>query len=172
MGCVTSALYKHYDNKQQLYEAILEESIKGYEISARLLHVDFTKHPEEREKYIAMTESEQIENIQRLFLHSLHSEWASASRKLMMLEQFHLRELAEMYDKRYVFSQYEQYAALFQILMDAGKLKKADAYDLAVAYISPVIVLIGVCDRDPNKEKWALEQIERQVKEFNRNYRI
>lgn len=169
VGCTAPALYKHFQNKQKLYEAILEESIRGYEASMHRIRVDFSDHPE---RYISMTEAEQLMAARRLFLHPLRDPWACAFRKLMITEQFHRKELAELYDKRYVHLQYEQHTALFRLLMEAGKMKQADAYAMAVMYVSPIIVLIGVCDRNPDKEEWALQVIEDHVKEFNRNYRI
>lgn len=169
VGCTAPALYKHFENKQKLYEAIVEESIRGYEESMHRIRVDFSDHPE---RYISMTEAEQLMAARRLFLYPLRDPWASAFRKLMMTEQFHKKELAELYDKRYVHLQYEQHAALFRLLMEAGKMRQADAYAMAVMYVSPIIVLIGVCDRNPDKEAWALQVIEDHVKEFNRNYRI
>lgn len=172
VGCTAPALYKHFESKQKLYDAILEESTQGYEKSMHRIRVDFANRPEERERFIAMTEAEQLAAARRLFLHPLRDEWASAFRKLMMTEQFRRPELAELYDKRYVSAQYEQHAALFQLLMEAGKLKQADPYTLAVMYVSPIIVLVGICDREPAKEEWALQIIEQHVKEFNRSYRI
>lgn len=119
-----------------------------------------------------MTEEEQIQTAKDLFSYTLHNEWASAFRKLMMVEQFQNKELAKMYDDRYIRFQFEQHAALFQMLMDAGKMKKADPYTLAVLYISPISLFIGVCDRDPGQEEQVMRLIENHVKEFNSNYRI
>ena len=172
VGCVPSALYKHYESKQELYDTIIAESVRGFDAGMERMRVDFGKHPEQKEKYIAMTEDEQIQMVKDLFLYTLHNEWVAAFRKLMTVEQFKDKTLARMYDDRYVRFQYEQHAALFQILMDAGKLKRADPYTLAVLYISPMTVFIGMCDRDPEQEELALRLIENHVREFNKTYRI
>lgn len=172
VGCVPSALYRHYENKQQLYDAILEESYKGYEAAMGRINNEFGKYPEERGKYFSMTEEDQIRQLQKLLAHTIHDEWAKAFRKLMMVEQFHRPELAEMYDKRYISAQYQQFAVLFAMLMEAGKMRQADPYDLAVMYASPLIVMVGICDRNPDKEEWAMERLACHVREFNRSYRI
>lgn len=172
VGCTAPALYRHYENKQQLYNAILKDSIEGYNESMRRLKLDLKEHPEEKERVISITEEQQINLAKDLFLHPLHDEWASAFRKLMMIEQFHRKELAEMYDKRYVYTQYEQHAEFFKVLMEAGRIKQGDPYTMAVMYVSPIVVLVGVCDREPEREEWALDLIEKHVREFNRNYRL
>ena len=172
VGCVPSALYKHYKGKQELYDAIIADSIRGFNAGMERMKVDFNKHPEQKEKYISMTEEEQIQTAKNLLLYALHNEWAAAFRKLMVVEQFHNKEMAEMYDDRYIRFQFEQHAALFRMLMDAGKMKKTDPYTLAVLYVSPISLFIGMCDRNPEKEGWVMERIENHVKEFNKNYRI
>ena len=172
VGCVPSALYKHYKSKQELYDAIIAESVCGFDAGMEQMRVDFNKHPEQKKKYLSMTEEEQIQTAKNLLSYALHNEWAAAFRKLMMVEQFHNKKLAQMYDDRYIRFQYEQHAALFQMLMDAGKIKKADPYTLAVLYVSPISLFIGMCDRDPEQEEQVMGLIENHVKEFNKNYLI
>jgi len=172
VGVVPSALYKHYSSKQALYNEIISEYKSGYEKNMQRMKVDFAEHPEEKEKLIQMTEEEQIERAQALLHNALHHKWASAFRKFMTVEQYHNEELAQIYDETYYKNQVKHHGALFRILMDAGKMKEGNEYLLAFMYISPVNVLINLCDREPDKEEWAMEEIEKVVKEFNRNYRI
>ncbi len=166
------ALYKHYKNKKELFNAVLELGEKGFTHQMEKLGVDFDKHPEKVQEYTEMTTEQLVESMQRMFLATLHDEYPSLMRKLMTVEQFHMTNMARTYNERYVENQYNAYAALFRILMQAGRMKKADPYTLAVLYVSPVIVLIGVCDREPEKEQWALEVIKNHIEEFNKNYRI
>lgn len=42
------------------------------------IRVDFNKHPEQKEKYLSMTEEEQIEQAKNLFSYTLHNEWTAA----------------------------------------------------------------------------------------------
>ena len=172
VGCTAPALYKHYQSKKDLFDAILEASNKGYEESMEKVHVNYDKHSEERESLIGMTEKEQVDTLKNLFLHTLTDEWAKAFRKLLMVEQFHMPGLAEIYNERYVYAQIRRHEVLFKVLIEEGVVREADPGALAVTYISPIIVLIGVCDRDGSKIDWALETIEKHVKEFNRAYRM
>ncbi|MCQ2437129.1 MAG: TetR/AcrR family transcriptional regulator [Clostridia bacterium] len=172
VGCTAPALYKHFKSKQQLYDAILAESNKGYAAAMEQLNVDFAAHPERRSQYLAMTEEDEIKMVQKLFLHPLRDPWASAFRKLMTLEQYRRPDLARMYNERYVTLQYEHYRALFEMLMAEGLMKSADPFTLAVMFVSPIIALFDICDREPEKESWALETLRNHVIEFNKAYRI
>lgn len=172
VGLVPSALYKHFPSKQALYDEIIKEYKLGYAHNMQRIKVDFAEHPEEKEKLINMTEEEQIQRAKDLFLNAIHHEWANSFRKLMTVEQYHNKELAEIYDQTYYKDQVKQHGALFRILMDAGKMKEGNENTLAFLYISPVNILINLCDREPDMEEWCLEEIEKVVKEFNKNYRI
>ncbi|MDD6328102.1 MAG: TetR/AcrR family transcriptional regulator [Eubacteriales bacterium] len=172
VGCTAPALYKHYESKQKLFEAIIEESERGYANSMRAIRVDFSKDEEAKARFANMTVEDQIQGIKKLFLHALHDPWASSFRKLATVEQFRIRKLAQEYNDRYVTALFEQYEKIFRYLMEIGKMKQGDAYTLAMAYISPITLMIGVCDREPDKEDWALEMIEKSIRQFHESYRI
>lgn len=168
VGCTAPALYKHYKGKSELFRAIIDRSMQEFDKGMEKIQVNFNANPELKEKYISMTEDELVDITKKLMIHPLHDEWACAFRKLMVVEQFHMRELADIYNERYVYMQYKRYAELFNMLMEAGRMKEADPFTMAVLYVSPIIVLIGVCDRDKGKEEWALNLIENHVREFYR----
>lgn len=166
------ALYKHYASKQELFESIIEASNEGYERHMRMLKLDFENNLEMRRAYVNMTEEEQIDIIQKQFLHALHDEFTALFRKLMIVEQFHMPELAAIYNERYVESKLRAHDAVFKLLIEEGKMRPADVRILSMQYLAPMYTLISVCDREPQKEQWALDTIADYVKEFNRNYRI
>lgn len=172
VGCTPGALYKHYANKEEVYEDIIKYSKEAFKSSMEKERVNFMAHPELREKYIHMTEDEQVETALNLLQTPLRIEAIRNLRKLMMVEQFQREDLAQMFDERYVTSQYEQYAVLFQMQMEAGIIKKGDPYALAVSYISPIVVMVGMVDRQPQKESWAVQQIKNHVRQFIRSNKI
>lgn len=90
VGCVTSALYKHYKSKQELYDAIIAESTRGFDAGTQHMKVYFNKHPEQKKKYIAVTEEEQIRNAKNLLSYTLHNEWTAVFRKLMKVAKLEI----------------------------------------------------------------------------------
>ncbi len=162
-------LYKHFPSKQSIIDAIMEISDKGFHERMEEMKVDFDEHPE---PYVNMSESEQMERLKQLFLHTLDDELPALMRKLMTVEQFHIPEFADVYNERYCFSQFREHESLFGLWMKKGRMKKTDAHLLSVEYISPVIVMINICDRTPDYKENALMLIEAHVKEFNKHYMV
>lgn len=173
VGCTAPALYKHYENKQKLYEALLEDGKKNFEQSMDRVYAGFHDIDENAIKQICNGNiEEQIEISMKLLTEPLHFKRVKDFRKLMILEQFHMKDLGELYDKRYVQSHYDIHEKIFKVLMDNGLMLKGDPYTAAIAYVSPIIVFIGICDRDPSKEEWAKEQLKKHIIEFDRVYKV
>ena len=59
-----------------------------------------------------------------------------------------------------------------KILIKGGVMKNYDPKTMAVQYISPVSLLIGVCDRDPGFVKEAVKILEDHIRQFNQVYSI
>ncbi len=172
IDCVPSALYKHYENKETLYNKILEESIIGFQAALHAVKADFKEQLSNEEELLKMTEEEQINRTVNLFKMALNNEQSRAFRKLMVVEQFHKPELAQMYDERYVEMPVQQFEALFSVLMKNGLMVEGDPHVLAMTYAAPMTVLIGVCDRKPEKEEWAVDLLVKHIKEFNKRYKL
>lgn len=172
VDCVPSALYKHYKNKQELYEAILAESRKRYDESIRRVEMLLQDTPERREQLAQLGQKELQVEAKDMLLIPLYNEQIAYFRRLMMVEQFNRNELAELYDKRYIEIQYAQYEYTFSQLMKMGKMKEVNPAVAAVQFVSPIVVFIGQCDRDPGKEKICLNLLEEHVKQFCHLYDI
>lgn len=171
VGVSAPAIYKHYASKQDLFEAILKDSEEGHAMQMRRLNADFSQRSAEADKLVAMTPKEHAELVCGVFQHTLHDEFPSAFRKLLAVEQFHMPQLAEIYNKRYVDAPIAEYKALFELLIRRGVMKQYDPYTLAVQYSAPINLMITACDRDPSREEEALKIIENHVIQFNRIYR-
>ena len=97
--------------------------------------------------------------MRQIFLYSLHDQTVSQFRRMMTLEQFRSPELAALYSKRYVDRMIAYHAGIFRALISAGELPDEDPETMAWMYVSPVITLLAVCDRQPEREKggeWAI----------------
>lgn len=166
------ALYKHYKSKQDLFDAICERSNRGYEEQMEQMWPDYPKNSDEFERFAALDEDALVEHAKKMLEHTLHDEYPALFRKMMTVEQFHIPKLAQMYNDRYVGLQIESHTRLFEKLMEIGYMRKADPEVLAMEFVSPLNVFIGVCDRDASKEEWAFDLLERHVRNFYRTYNI
>ena len=60
------------------------------------------------------------------------------------------------------------HAGIFRALIAAGEITAEDPDALAMLYVSPVLTLIGICDRQPERESECLEKLQNHVRLFFR----
>ena len=60
------------------------------------------------------------------------------------------------------------HAGIFRSLIASGELRAEDPDTMAMMYIAPVITLLGICDRQPEKEAECLMRLESHVRLFFR----
>ena len=87
---------------------------------------------------------------------------------MMTIEQFRSPELARLYSHRYVERLVDYHAAIFRSLIAAGEIRPDDPEALAMMYVAPVITLIGICDREPEREAECLEKLRAHTELFFR----
>ena len=113
-----------------------------------------------------------VEKVRQIFLYSLHDKTISQFRRMMTLEQFRSPKFAELLSKRYVDWMISYHAGIFRALVANGELPNEDPDALAWMYVSPVIVLLSVCDRQPEREAESLEKLDAHVKLFFRTFNL
>ena len=86
------------------------------------------------------------------------------------MEQFRCPELAELYSTRYVDRVVAYHAGIFRRLIAAGEIRNEDPDTLALMYVAPVITLLGLCDRQPEREPECMEKLEAHVRLFFRAF--
>ena len=109
-----------------------------------------------------------FEKVRQIFVYSLHNETIRNFRRMMTIEQFRSPELASLYSKRYVERMIDYHAGIFRALIAVGEIPAGDPDTLAMMYVAPVMTLIGVCDRQPEKESECLEKLRNHVDLFFR----
>ena len=82
---------------------------------------------------------------------------------MMTIEQFRSSELSALYTKRFVARLVDYHAEVFKGLILAGVIKNEDPHALALMYVSPIIALIGICDREPEAEENCLAKLKAHV---------
>ena len=170
VGIKAPSLYKHFKSKQEIFDAIFEETARRYE--------DFTDsisvHVEDLEQDVAVfekiTEDDLVQKVKSLIEYSLHDEYVSRFRRMMTIEQFRSPELSELYSRRYVEQIHDYHSGLFTKMIAAGVLADEDPVILAMMYDAPILVLLGECDRHPDKEKECLKTLEAHVRLFYKTF--
>ena len=161
LGLVKSGVYKHYESKEAIWNALLDKMIAYYEE-----HFGSAEHlppvPDTLEELVRMTM--QMVNI------TVRDERIVMTRKLLSIEQFRDERARDLATKHFLTGLTDMFTRLFRGMMDKGLLRNDDPKMLAFAYIAPISALIHLCDREPEKTEETLEQIEAFSRHFVRTY--
>lgn len=168
VGIKAPSLYNHFPGKQAIFEAIVESTAAQYEADTHKIDIHVQNAARDIPVFTEITEEALYEKVRQIFEYSLHNEAISRFRRMMTIEQFRSPELAELYSRRYVERVMEYHAGIFRALIAAGEIRAENPDTLAMMYVAPVLTLIGVCDRQPEKESECLEKLNRHVRLFFR----
>ena len=161
LGLVKSGVYKHYESKEAIWNALLDQMIAYY-----------GEHFGSPEHLPPVPNS--LEELTRLTMHmvniTVHDEKSIMTRKVLTLEQFRDARARELATKHFLTGLTDIFTRIFTGMMDKGLLRKDDPKMLAFAYTAPISALIHLCDREPGKTEDALKQIEEFSRHFIRVY--
>ena len=167
-GIKAPSLYNHFPSKQAIFDAIVESTAAQYETDTGKIHIHVQDVEQDIPAFTEITEEALFEKVRQIFEYSLHNEVISRFRRMMTIEQFRSTQLAALYSKRYVDRMLVYHANIFRSLIAAGEIRKEDPEVLAMMYVAPVLTLIGICDRQPEREEECLEKLRQHVSLFFR----
>lgn len=168
VGIKAPSLYNHFPGKQAIFDAIVESTAAQYEADTDKINIHVQNVVQDIPVFTEITEDALFEKVRQIFEYSLHNEAISRFRRMMVREQFRSPELAALYSRRYVDRILEYHAGIFRALIAAGEIQAENPDTLAMMHVAPVLTLIGVCDRQPEKESECLEKLRRHVQLFFR----
>ena len=161
LGLVKSGVYKHYESKEAIWNALLDEMIAYYGE-----HFGSAEHlpsvPDSLEEFVQMTMH--MVNI------TVHDEKIIMTRKVLTLEQYRDARACELATKHFLTGLTEMFTHIFTGMMEKGLLRKDDPEMLAFAYTAPISALIHLCDREPEKTEDAIRKIEAFSRHFIKTY--
>ena len=161
LGMGKSSLYRHFESKEAIWNALLDEMIAYYDArfgsSEHLPPV-----PESLEGLVQMTM--QMANL------TIRDEKIVKTRKLLSIEQYRDERARDLATKHFLTGLTDMFTQLFSAMMERGLLRRNDARMLAFAYTAPISALIHLCDREPERTAEALAQIEAFSRHFIQTY--
>ncbi len=168
VGIKAPSLYNHFPSKQAIFDAIVDTTTVQYEADTDKIDIHVQNAAQDIPAFTEITEDALFEKVRQIFKYSLHNETIRRFRRMMTIEQFRSPELAALYSKRYVERVLDYHAGIFRALIAAGEIRNDDPDTLAMMYVAPVLTLIGICDRQPERETECMEQLRRHVHLFFR----
>lgn len=166
VGIKAPSLYNHFPCKQAIFDAIVEATALLYERDTDRIDIHVQRAEKDVSLFRSISQEMLFEKVYQIFEYSLHNETICRFRKMMTIEQFRSPELRALYTHRFVDRLVNYHAEIFRDLMAHGVIGKEDPEALALMYISPVIALIGICDREPEKEPLCVNRLKVHVRLF------
>jgi len=161
LGLVKSGIYKHYESKEAIWNALLDQMIAYYGE-----HFGSAEHlpqvPDSLEGLVDMTMG--------MVNFTVRDERIIMTRKVLTLEQYRDVRARELATKHFLTGLTDMFTHVFTGMMDKGLLRKDDPKMLAFAYTAPISALIHLCDREPEKTEDAIRQVEAFSRHFVKVY--
>ena len=170
VGIKAPSLYNHFASKRAIFDALFDETAAKYDKATDAVSVHVSEFDRDVAVFTEISEDALAEKVRSIFAYSLHDETVARFRRMMTIEQFRNPELAQLYTKRYIDRMVDYHAGIFKGLISAGRIRNEDPETLSVMYVSPIITLLGVCDRQPEKEAECLKKLDAHVRLFFRTF--
>ena len=170
VGIKAPSLYKHYKNKQAIFDAIIDEMNQRFEQQAHLLSISGTDPGADALIYKNMDEDHLVELGCNLFTYYLHDSYTKRFRKMLTLEQFKDKELAKVYSRQYFDMPLSYQGMLLGLLVAQGFLVTDDVPVMTLHFYAPIYMLLTVCDREPEREPEVLELMKKHIRQFDKLY--
>ena len=170
VGIKAPSLYKHYKNKQAIFDAIIDEMNRRFEEQAKAMQINGNDAAKDAGIYETLSEDKLLKLGREFFLYYLHDDYNRKFRKMLTIEQFHDKDLARVYSKLYVDDPLSYQGMLFGFMVTAGVLKTENVQVMTLHFYAPIYFMLTVCDREPDREAEMLKLLDAHIKQFDRLY--
>ena len=169
LGMTKGALYRHYKNKRDIFDSIVE---RMFQIDAQRAN-DYQMPAETYEVMPDSYQNTSLEDIQTYTIEQLkfwtEDAFASKFRKMLSLEQYRNAEMKELYSQCIVAGPVAYLEDLFRELIKEGVLKAENPRQLAVEYYAPLFLLINMFDQTGEIEEY-MEILKNHTNHFREKY--
>ena len=172
LGITKAALYKHFESKQRIFDEIIAQSEVKYQNFFEKLSVHFLNdsngkmNKKDVDVYSGISAEGLCENVLTFVRFSMGDEYSRQVRRMLTISQFQSKKLGETYTRRYVDAMLGYDEKLFEHLIKAGVIKKGNPKVLAAMFYAPVIMYMGIWDREPDRAKECEKAIRDHVEQF------
>lgn len=172
VGIKAPSLYKHYKNKQCIFNAILDEMQSRYFQQMEQIKMNGVNPESDSAMFQSMSEKQVLEIGRVLFSYYLHDEYNRKFRKMLTVEQFQNKSIGALYVKQYFDDPIHFLETIFSSMTAQKHRKKYDPKIIALHFYSPVYFLLALCDAQQERESEAFALLEKHIKQFNRIYNL
>ena len=166
VGIRKASLYSHFDSKQAILDALVQEVLEQYAMHSIFARADWEKDTGS----LPQTADDAVGMIQGQIRYILHDPAISRARKMLVIEQFQNMELAKLQTKQNYSDVLGYFTGLIKCLIQKGVLAEDDPEIMAAQFCLPISVWINLCEREPEREAEVMALIEKHIRQFFRVY--
>lgn len=166
VGIRKASLYGHFENKQAILDALVQEVLKQYEEHSLFASENWEKDAGN----LPQTSDDAVKMIQGQIRYILHDRSISSARKMLVIEQFRNQEIAKLQTKQNYTDIMRYFEELMKYLIQNGALAEEDPEIMAAQLCLPISIWINLCDREPERESEVMSLVEKHIRQFFRIY--
>jgi len=145
VGVKESALYKHFRNKQDVFDALIQNYMDMSRTrmeQAQVLYSDDSSHIEkEAALYMELGENEFVELGMSFFKGFLMTPYVMKFWRMISIEQYNNPKIAGLFNSALYEEPMVFQTLFFSRLIQEGALKEADPKQLAIEFYAPMLLL-------------------------------
>ena len=169
LGMTKGALYRHYKNKHDIFDSIVEKMYRIDAERSRLYGVPEETYAEAPGAY-RETSMEAVRAFSlNQYLFWTEDPFATDFRRMLTLEQYRNREMAELYHSCLTAGPVLYLEDIFREMTERGLLIKADPKQLALEFYAPLYLLIAWSDGAGDREE-SLRRLSAHIDGFIGKY--
>lgn len=168
-----AALYKHYSGKQQIFDAIIEESSRKSKVFSEAMNLHMTEsvlmgNPEkvDVDAYSRVSGEQLAAKVIEFVTFMMNDPYTRQVRHMLTIEQFRNPDFGNLYSQRYVETMLKYNENLFRRFMEMNVMKKDDPLRMAEYFCAPVFMYMGIWDREPEREEECKNAIMEHASHF------
>jgi len=175
VGIKESSLYNHFQNKQALFDSIIDWCMarsNEHFHDAHLVGDDrvFTADAATVGMYGSMTEDQFVETAGMVFEAVFADETSVKLRQMLTIEQYRGEKQARLFREISFESSLKFQEQLFRAMIDAGYFIEADPEMMALEFCAPVFLIFYKFGGGAEGVSRAKQLFMRHVRHFNRTY--
>ena len=166
VGIRKASLYSHFESKQAILDALVQEVLEQYEKQSIFVRTNWEKDA----CNLPQTSDAAVKIIQEQIRYIIHDSYISKARKMLVIEQFRNPEMAKLQTKQNYSDIMRYFTELVKHLIQRGILTEENPEIMAAQLCLPISVWISLCDREPERESEVMELVEKHIRQFFRLY--
>lgn len=152
IGITQAALYKHYKNKQAIFDCIVDRMKENERTRASEYNMPSMTDEVGAESFKSLSVSQL-----KLYSHIQFAYWtedafASKCRRMLCIEQYRNFQAGQLYQQYLINGQFVYMERILSELISQGQWKQGDTWDMAVEYYGPLLAMIFIYDGTQNKD--------------------